>query len=472
MKNMLQVALVLLPFLLPFLLSVSASHSAVRGPRGHYVENDNDAVKDGGRRTRSKSGFKISSDEDFAPPGDGRCVICSSGFKGNKPAALTLEYKPEGKNSQFQPSDKATCRAGTYPPTATLHVENKGGTTQKFEVEKGTAFTSQGPFDENTYFSFFSTTYEDQFGNPDHLGDCTIHTSCSAPLVQGDQIGPFFILGGGVCSPDGPPESGLESCNGTLDVICRENSTGLPCDEFSLVMDECLELPSYMSFRYNGGDCNQSSNIQPPEAFVCEDFHGGGPPTDEEESSFIVATNVNNGDIHHAEFVRVGELFTVKEIDGAFPSAMNITVYSSADTSPQSILQTVVMDTSCSQNMFLTDRYGSFHLVGFINEPQGNVTSFVGATYSYFVSNAATESGSEALILSTLTSITNEFVNLTEQVNGVVLPTTDSLVVKTAFIVDLSARLLYTIFSTVQGVAPGGFVCRATHFDSFTAGRI
>ena len=137
-----------------------------------------------------------------------------------------------------------------------------------------------------------------------------------------------------------------------------------------------------MSFRYNGGDCNQSSSIQPPEAFVvCDDFHGGGPPTDEEESSFNVTTTVNNGVIHHADFVRVGELFTVEEIGGAFPSAMNITVYSSADTFPQNILQTVVMDTSCSQNVFLTHRYGSFHSVGFIKKPQGNVTKFVGATY-------------------------------------------------------------------------------------------
>ena len=264
--------------------------------------------------------------------------------------------------------------------------------------------------------------------------------------------------------------SDLDSCSVTLDVICRESSTGLPCDEMNLIVDECLELPTYISFRYNGGDCNQSSNIQPTYDFACEDFYGG-PPTDQEESSFIVTTNVDTGVIYHADFVRVGELFIVEEIDGAFPSAMNITVYSSADTSPQNVLQTVVMDTSCSQNLFLADRYGSFHLVGFVNELQGNVTTFVGATYSYVVSNAATESGtSGTATLSTLTSISNELVNLTEQVNGVALTTNDSLLVEMAFIVDLSVRLRYTVFSTVQGVSPGGFVCRASQFDSFIAG--
>ena len=209
---MLHVALILLSFL----LSVSASHSAVRGPFGNYVESEDDAVMDGGRRTNSKSRAKISGSGDFASPGDGRCVICSSGFKDNKPTAVTLEYNPAGMNSQFQSASKATCVGGTYPATATLYVEDKEGTTQSFEVEKGTEFEVQGPFDSSTYFSFFSTTHEDQLGNPDHLGDCTIHTSCSAPLVQGDQIGPFVVLAGGICDgggdmgPEEPPMSIFE----------------------------------------------------------------------------------------------------------------------------------------------------------------------------------------------------------------------------------------------------------------------
>ena len=63
MKNMLHVTLVLLSFF----LSISASHSTVWGPRGNYVENENDAVMDGGRRTKSqsKSGVKISGNGDF-----------------------------------------------------------------------------------------------------------------------------------------------------------------------------------------------------------------------------------------------------------------------------------------------------------------------------------------------------------------------------------------------------------------------
>ena len=190
MKNMLQVA----PILLSFLLPVSATRSTVRGPRGNYIENENDAVRDGGRRTtrkskskKSKSKFKTSDDVGFQPP-DGRCVICSSGFKNNKPTALTLEYNPEGSNSLFQPPKKATCIGGTYPLTATVQFENKEGKTQSFVVQQGTVLVLEGLFDSNTEFEFSDGT--------DILRSCTIHTSCSVPLVQGDQIGPFLILGG------------------------------------------------------------------------------------------------------------------------------------------------------------------------------------------------------------------------------------------------------------------------------------
>ena len=54
-----------------------------------------------------------------------------------------------------------------------------------------------------------------------------------------------------------------------------------------------------------------------------------------------------------------------------------------------------------------------------------------------------------AIFISTLTSISNEFVNLTKQVNGVVLSSTnDSLVVESAFLVDLSVLLRYTVVTS------------------------
>ena len=274
----------------------------------------------------------------------------------------------------------------------------------------------------------------------------------------------------------------LDSCIVTLDVICHDNSTGLSCSDSAFGFSTshvCIELPTSMSFRYMGGNCSQSFNTQNPQIFQCEDLDGG-PPTDQGESSLIVATNVDNSVIHHAAVVRVGGIFTAGDIDGVFPSSMSITVYSSPG---QNVLQTFVLDTSCmTGHTFLTDRYGSFHLVGFGNELQGNVTSFVDVTYSYVVTNPATESGStnfdtSTVTLETLISISNGFggfnpvVNLTEQVNGVVLSTNASLVIQVAVIVDLSVRTWYTFFSTVQGVSPRGATCSASHFHEFIAGR-
>ena len=53
--------------------------------------------------------------------------------KMNKPTALTLEFKIEGRNSHYQSEKKANCDAGTYPETVTLQVTKKDGTiTQSF----------------------------------------------------------------------------------------------------------------------------------------------------------------------------------------------------------------------------------------------------------------------------------------------------------------------------------------------------
>merc|ERR1712232_1180975 len=53
-------------------------------------------------------------------------------------------------------------------------------------------------FDAETYFEFVNTNEEEDGRS------CYIHTSCSVPLVQGDRIGPFEVLGGNECIP--PPE--------------------------------------------------------------------------------------------------------------------------------------------------------------------------------------------------------------------------------------------------------------------------
>mmetsp|Transcript_3902 Transcript_3902/g.6137 ORF Transcript_3902/g.6137 Transcript_3902/m.6137 type:complete len:843 (-) Transcript_3902:159-2687(-) len=96
----------------------------------------------------------------------------------NRPTSLTLRYQSAGQNSQFQDANKATCRAGNYPSPTTVTVNG-----QSFSVQDGTEFTVTLSGGANTDF------------NVGGRGSCTIHTSCSAPIIGDDQIGPFVIIG-------------------------------------------------------------------------------------------------------------------------------------------------------------------------------------------------------------------------------------------------------------------------------------
>ena len=120
---------------------------------------------------------------------DGLCEICSQENKV-RPPELLVQYKPGvGKISAFQDEQRATCRNQVFPEETTVFAYN-----QKYEPVKKDSIFRIGDIgfkmDAETDFEFS--------GMPGF--SCFIHTSCSQPLVAGDQIGPFLILAGNMCS--------------------------------------------------------------------------------------------------------------------------------------------------------------------------------------------------------------------------------------------------------------------------------
>ena len=68
-----------------------------------------------------------------------------------------------------------------------------------------------------------------------------------------------------------------------------------------------------MIFLYNGGDCEQSFNVQGEQGlFFCTDLDGG-PPTVRGESSFIVVTDTKGETIYHSDWVEVGKPFVLSD---------------------------------------------------------------------------------------------------------------------------------------------------------------
>jgi len=116
-----------------------------------------------------------------------QCIICSKTVN-DRPTSLTVKYSGgTGSISRYQDATKATCRDQTFPVSGTF-TTNYGDSYSFSEGAIITITGDGGEMDANTVFDFGNGL------------SCTIHTSCSQPLVGGDTIGPFLILEGNDCT--------------------------------------------------------------------------------------------------------------------------------------------------------------------------------------------------------------------------------------------------------------------------------
>jgi len=141
------------------------------------------------------------------------CTICTKENKCDF-KNLTFTYLSDGKDSEYQVDGTASCMEGTYPDSTTLHVYDKESDTfESFDVTDGDKFTIQSDdFAATTEFCFDLNN-----DGTECVEGCFIHTSCSVPIVVGDQIGPFRVEGGGICDVCDPvTESPVSSTISTV----------------------------------------------------------------------------------------------------------------------------------------------------------------------------------------------------------------------------------------------------------------
>ena len=227
-----------------------------------------------------------------------------------------------------------------------------------------------------------------------------------------------------------------------------------------------------MVFLFNGGDCDQSFNVQ-ADKFFCNDFNGG-PPTERGEKAYIVVTDIKEqGIIYYDDWATVGETFTLSDGGNNFQADQFITIYSSDDTSdPANILQAIQYHSSCSSNLFLKDRFGATQLVIWINEEQGVVSCFANQTFDLDITIPIDIVGGPATItsLTVASNIDPFFFNLTDKVAGIEADAGDTLSVSIAVPIDLTAKQTYNLLVTVMALTQLGQTCRATDLVTFTAG--
>lgn len=197
-------------------------------------------------------------------------------------------------------------------------------------------------------------------------------------------------------------------------------------------------------------------------------------PIERGEKSFILVTDLVGETTFHNDWVNVGDLFTLSDDGNDFPSDQLITIYSSNDTSnPDNILQVVQYGSSCSQNLFLKDRFGAVQLVIWVNEDQGRVACFANQTFKLDATVPIDIQGGTAIMrsLTVASNVDPFFFNLTDEVIGATVGAGDTFQAVISIPIDLTQKRTYNLLVTLGAVTQSGQVCRATELTSFTAGH-
>eukprot|EP00546_Thalassionema_frauenfeldii_P000152 CAMPEP_0178935594 /NCGR_PEP_ID=MMETSP0786-20121207/24644_1 /TAXON_ID=186022 /ORGANISM="Thalassionema frauenfeldii, Strain CCMP 1798" /LENGTH=536 /DNA_ID=CAMNT_0020613783 /DNA_START=27 /DNA_END=1637 /DNA_ORIENTATION=- len=268
--------------------------TCVTGKKGSYVNG-----KKGSGRGKGNWNIEL-------PDYGDSCVICDKQNK-NKPTELILQYMADGQNSAFQPAGKATCREGDYPEIARIVVDE----TYVYEIEDGDMFKIF-PSGANTYFEIVPTgpaVFDDDI-------NCYIHTSCSVPIVVGDQIGPFLVVGDDECEPPEEPE--CPSCE-----VC---DTG---------------RPEMLTLKYNSAGVN--SEYQPEKKASCR---AGMYP-----ASTMLTVEGDTFDVVD------GTTFTITPQFGSFSAETDFKFSAASDMD-------CYIHTSCSVPIVPGDQIGPFEVIG------------------------------------------------------------------------------------------------------------
>lgn len=274
------------------------------------------------------------------------------------------------------------------------------------------------------------------------------------------------------------------ACVIEVETECTPPPGSESCEAIRADPIQCIDRPEAMLFLFRGGNCENSFNAQSEPLFECEDFNGG-PPAEVQSSSFVVITDIRGvGTVYYNNWVEVGDLIAVSppEDVAVFEANQNVTIYSSNITGPDSILQTMVLHTSCSddlsaQPLFLKDRFGSMQVVGFNNQAQGPLSCFVEVGIEARISVPDSESGQPVTVSNLQTSVIvtpagdDSMFNFTEVVGSELTSDSDPVSVNLTVALDLTERKTYNMFTTVTGITEDGRECQGSDLFQFAAGQ-
>jgi len=266
-----------------------------------------------------------------------RINCCIKGLP--KPQEITFIYRGGNCDAtdNSQASDKQDCKDYNGGPdgaaTVTICITDKENRDLfSDDVDLNDSFIVYAQKEDKNGLKKFESdmfyTIKDA-SSGDVLQEGKLHTSCSQPLIIGDIFGSLEFYG-----TDGP---------------CRATC----CDGTS--------KPIVLTFRYTGGDCDDSDNYQATDKAKCE-----GDAEDTATVHILVGDNDNfdgGTRIYFDGNVNLNDTFDVKASNANEDKFENQTYYE-IRTTGGTVLMSGTFHTSCSQPLLLGDTYGALHLEG------------------------------------------------------------------------------------------------------------
>jgi hypothetical protein len=217
--------------------------------------------------------------------------------------------------------------------------------------------------------------------------------------------------------------------------------------------NDCIDPFQVMHFRYNGGDCSQSDNLQTRQEFTCTDTTNNNTTQQEVSESYIVATSRSGNETYFSGPVAVGEEYTLNanEEYSVLNGEMTITIFNSEGGT---ILQTTDLLLDCTSPLFLFDKFGSSQVTAW-KETSGrevssqfetNRTGTIGVVVNNFDSDKPVR-----LVGMTLLSNRQDMpIEYTSEVQGEIMFSGSELQLPGyKFNYDLTTRTHYTFFTTI-----------------------
>merc|ERR1740130_1146826 len=248
------------------------------------------------------------------------------------------------------------------------------------------------------------------------------------------------------------------------------------CPKYNISLDnDCQGRPWEITFRYNGGNCAQSDNLQPRQKFSCTDT-GSGPPTALGAQSYITATPRGGSDLYFAGPVKVGEKYTLNA-DRQFDKLSADMTLSIFDSQGGNALQITDVHLSCSQPLFLFDKFGASQVTEWV-ETSGRVVTDTQTGVETGTIEVKLDTSTDIvkpvrlLEMTVLTNTQDQPIDYTSQVAGMVLGPGDVIELPGFQIdIDLSERTRYTFFTTIIGdTLDGTNMCNGFSFLECTIG--